>query len=282
MQILAAYLQGYNLLELKTENPLNEDHKTFISSIFSGITDPELTRDFTYKISFKSISQSSLNDNFSKMGIVFEGLKKTIMDSYEDFPDKDALTNNYIYAKDLERILDNLTLQVRRYLNLALSYSEFYDLLKLRTDIQIIYINTIFGSFERLGDLHTEIISNMINLIDMDEKISIFNDKDSPFIEYYANAYDIICTGLDAIYDPSVGMDVIRSKMSEPTWSLYKKGVLVELKNKIKDEIVNVTNPQSIRQLTILEGKLRAIPDIVSNICEFAYNMNSNAQTSFL
>jgi hypothetical protein len=50
----------------------------------------------------------------------------------------------------------------------------------------------------------------------------------------------------------------------------------------MKDIIYSLSHPQLIRHLTILEGKLRAISDTASNICEQTWNKDREILTQEL
>jgi hypothetical protein len=130
-----------------------------------------------------------------------------------------------------------------------------------------------------LGDLHREIIEREIKI---SEKNKNGLSSLKPFLTYYEHAYEVIQISEGAITDPNKGLEIIEGKLSKPKWSSYKGGILLKSKEAMKRFIEEVArahysqnNPALIRDLVILEGKLRAIPDICSNICELAHNVGT-------
>lgn len=266
---VSAYINGYDEVDFSFESPIpDETIKRLQSSIAYMRIEP--TSPTHYRMFFADLYQISLKDVFVEVKETFKELNSETQEIFKAVPHSPSVKKIIPYLKNLETRLDILTFQVRRYLNKALSYGGLYEKLGLQSDKDIIHLTSIFGFFERLGDLHKEIGEKV-------QKISVSgaNLDISSFLSYYNHAYETIPIAIEAQEDPWRGLEVIRGKVSE--WELYKGRILELDKENIKKIIYTQKDPALIRETVILEGKIGAIPDISSNICELVWNIHRDA-----
>jgi len=273
MKVVSAYLEGYDVVDMPIKSPLLKQIKEKLHKFVPGTVGEPTSDNRRYRLFFSELFYDlSLKKMFVDMKEIFNELNTRTRGSFEAFPDSAAIKNNELYAYEQEQRLDNITFYMRRQLNEVLSYAELYEKLGIKSEREAIHLSSIFGYFERLGDIHGEIIQRITKILKCNEIKAYPNLK--PFLLYYDHAYETIKTSFDAQDDPRKGLEVIRGKMSEEElWKDYRDGILLTDEEKVKEVIYSPNNPPSIiRHLTILEGKIQAIPGISSNICELAWN----------
>lgn len=266
MDIVSGYLRGFDGVEF----PETLISKEFIEHLYftiPGMKGPELTSQKKFRISFFPVYDVSLKENYSNLKVIIGELKNVAKDSFKAFPSIDEIIKNKIYAENLEHQLDMMTYHVRRYLNLALSYADVFEKTGLKSDEDAIYVTSIFGYFERLGDLHKEMVERI-------EKIANTEFSKSGNLVDFLNHYEFITKYIDdavnSLEEKEASLRVIREVMEKKTG----KGLLYEREEDLQKFIESLkTIPNIIRHMTILEGKLRAIPDTCANICEVVYNL---------
>ena len=266
MKAVSAYLNGYDSIDISLTSPVPDEiiKKLQLSIPYMKIefTSPKLHRMF-----FSELYEISLEKVFEDVGETFKELNNETRQIFKAFPNSNSMDKMIVYVKSLETKLDNLCFQLRRYLNKALSFGGLYENLKLKSDKDIIYLTGVFGFFERLGDLHLEIGKRIREISGKGTKLKL-----NSFLSYYNHSYDTIPIAIEAQENPWRGLEVIQGKFSE--WDSYKDRVLKLDKENVKNFIYAQKDPVVIRELVILEGKLGAIPDISSNICELAWDMH--------
>jgi len=278
MKIVSAYLDGFDLIELLTTSAIPDKAKNALIDILPGINVREKPSAKGYEIMFFDVYEISLKDMFGRIADIFRLLSEKTQEAFGAFPDVNSMENiRKTYIKEFERQLDHITYQVRRYLNKCMIYPELYEKLELGNDRDIIHLTSIFVYFERLGDLHEEISEHLCHISQSLKKADISNFKIRPFSEYYSGAVQTILRSIDAQSDAWIGLDIIDHKLRK--WSGH---VLGKCGDEIKKIIVSQKDPELIRELVVLEGKLRAIPDVSSNVCELAWNKDRNAMTRSL
>jgi phosphate uptake regulator len=299
MKIVSAYLQGYDELEVEMVFPpskqIAEDLRTYVSEHTVPNLIIEELDETHYKFAFTIPSEISLAEAIKEVKAIFHGLNKYVSESLESFPEFSKSTESYV--EKLERKLDGILYNVMRYLNKALSYVDIFEKVGLKDDRSIIHLNIAFNNLERLGDLHEEIIKRLGKMATLLGKMATLKPTVNlkPFLTYYKYAYETIPTAIDALEDARKGFEIIQGKISDPPWSSYKNGVLFEAEKAMEDIIHSLSSEAEkaekdiilsyfrlVRHLTVLEGKLRAIPDAASNICEQAWNKDREILTQEL
>jgi len=271
MKAVSAYLNGYDAVDISLTSPIPDTiNKQLQSSI--AYMNIEFTSPEHYRMFFSELYDMSLKDVFRDIGETFKELNDETQEIFKAFPNSSSIEKRMVYVKNLETKLDNLTFQLRRYLNKALSYGALYEKLGLQSDKDIIYLTSIFGFFERLGDLHLEIGERIQKISGKGKNLDL-----SSFLSFYNHAYETIPIAIEAQEDVWRGLEVIEGKLSG--WESYKGRILKQDKENVKRFLYAQKDPAIIRELVILEGKIGAIPDVSSNICELAWSIHREALT---
>jgi len=264
MKLVSAYFQGYDSIELVSSSVIPKETIEYINErTVPGIYGELSTDGLRYKIDVTTPFEIQIPKILDSTKLIFQGLYQGVTTCFKTFPKLDETSKKYV--SELERKLDNTLYHVIRYLNKALCYVDIFEKIGLKDDRSIIHLNSAFVYLERLGDLHRDIVKRL-------DKISKSNSilEIRPFHTYYKHAHETIQVAIDSLFDPPKGMELIKGKSTD--WSSYRKGALVKAEKRIKDTIYSQKDPKLIRELTILEGKLYAIPDTSVNICEQAWN----------
>lgn len=264
MKLVSAYFQGYDLIELISSSPIPKETIEYINEqTVPGIYGELSTDGLRYKIDVTTPFEIQIPKILDNTKLIFQELYQGTTTCFKTFPKLDETSKKYV--SDLERKLDNTLYHVIRYLNKALCYVDIFEKIGLKDDRSIIHLNSAFVYLERLGDLHKDIVKRL-------DKLSKLNGipEISPFQTYYEHAHETIQIAIDSLSDPPKGMKLIEGKSTN--WSSYREGALVKAEKGIKNIIYSQKDPKVIRELTILEGKLYAIPDTSVNICEQAWN----------
>lgn len=272
-KLISAYLHGYDRLRINI--PLTDEIKNNLYKILPGIN-IEILPNGVYEIIFSPAYEISLDKSLQDLEEIFNVFYEKTIESFEKVSDSSIIEQNKKFISELEKKTDRITFQVRRYLAKSFLYAELFEKLGLKDEMDTLYITNIYGYYERMADLHREIHERLEKISKLKVPINL-----ESFSKYYSYAYDIVQVSFRSFNDPEKGLEIIKSKRRG--WESYKNGALVEsvkeIKKTIRDilEIENVdedTKIKIVRYLVILEGKLRAIPDTSSNICELNYNRN--------
>lgn len=264
MKIVSAYLKGYNKARILSKVPLEDEIINKICAFVPGAVGVRVGVD-KGELFFTELPYDQPVENL--IDIVketFREFKKDINNCFSVFPSKESIEGILKSIKYKEGKLD----QILYYLKRALAKPDSYGRLGIEIgDIAI--LDSLFSNIERIGDLHEKITKRILKI----SKEGYKNINLMCFLEFYNIASEILFTAIDALKNPERGLEVIKGKRSKG-WISYKGGIMKEKKEAMKDYIKSLEKEDStlIRHLTILEGKLRAIPLVASNICEFAYN----------
>jgi phosphate uptake regulator len=268
MDVVTSYLRGFDGVEFP-ETSVSKEFIQYLYFTIPGMKGPELTPQKNFRISFFPVYDVSLKENYSNLKTIINELKNVTKDAFKAFPSLTEINKSKIYVENLEHQLDMMTYHVRKYLNLALSYADIFERTELKSDEDVIYVTSLFGYFERLGDLHKEVVERI-------EKIANTEFSKHGNLTKFLSHYELTTKYIDDTIN-SLGenrassLKVIREVMEKKA----KKGLLYQREEELQKFIESLnTTPNIIRHLTILEGKLRAIPDICANICEVVYNLS--------
>lgn len=273
IKLISYYINGYDTVDLEIPFLPKETEYMLYEKISSVVSrSPE----GGYRITFPDVYELSLKKNLEELRKLFNALYEKTVDSFNNISNLQVVKENKEFVSDLENESDRITFQVRRYLAKTYQFAELFEKLGLKNERDVLYITNIYGYYERLADLHKEIHERL-------EKISKLNTPVNlkAFSDYYTHAYKTIDVAINSFDQPDRGLEIIRGKRSN--WEKYQDGILVKLEEEMKKSIEEVFNSENIaeknkiklvRYLIILEGKLRAIPDVASNICELSYNRN--------
>ena len=99
--------------------------------------------------------------------------------------------------------------------------------------------------------------------------------KLDPFLKYYEECYQIFNHTLINFESKKFRLDIIKRKLAK-----WKGEPLEELSENVTNFILEIKDAKLIRHLTILEGKIQAIPDLTSNICENIENILAKVEAS--
>lgn len=274
MKIVSAYLDGYDVVQLSDTAPIGENMKRTLLDVLPGISFREKVLAKKYEIMFSDIYEISLKDTFGRIKEIYSQLGQRSQEAFGVFPDAESVKN--IMESNisiLERELDYTAFQLRRYLNKCLIYPEFYEKLELASDRDIIHLTSIFCYFERLGDLHEEIVEQLFDISQLLNRTDKSDFRIDPFLPYYVEAHKTILKSVDAQSDAWKGLEIINHKSRK-----WKDHILNRYQEEVKNLIFAQKDPKFVRELVILEGKIRAMPDLSSNICELAWNKDRNAR----
>jgi phosphate uptake regulator len=158
MKVVSAYLQGYDLVRLRSSSLFSEDVIEYLREETVPDLIGELSPDgLSYEIMFVIRRGISIPEILDEVKNVFQRLKKYTSKSFEIFPKIEYKQNISV----LEKETDNIFYHVMRYLNKALLYADIFKKTDLKDDRAIIHLQTAFTYLERLGDLHKEIIDQL-------------------------------------------------------------------------------------------------------------------------
>jgi phosphate uptake regulator len=257
MKVVSAYLQGYDLVRLRSSSLFSEDVIEYLREKTVPDLIGELSLDgLSYEIMFATPLGIPIPEILDEVKNVFQQLKEYTSKSFEIFPKIEYKQNISV----LEKETDKIYYRVMRYLNKALLYADIFKKTDLKDDRAIIHLQTAFTYLERLGDLHKEIIDQLEEISNLQPNLNL-----EPFLTYFNHASQTIPIAIDALIDARKGTQIIQEKLSD--WPSYK-----EEKDKIASFICSQDDSRLVRKLSNLEGKLYAIPDLASNICEQAWN----------
>jgi phosphate uptake regulator len=257
MKVVSAYLQGYDLVRLRSSSLFSKD----VIEYLREKTVPDLTGrlspdGLSYEVTFATRLGISIPEILDEVKNVFQQLKEYTSKSFEIFPKIEYEQNISV----LEKETDNIFYHVMRYLNKALLYADIFEKTDLKDDRTIIHLQTAFIYLERLGDLHKEMVDQLKEISNLQPNLNL-----EPFLTYFNHASQTIPIAIDALIDARKGTQIIQEKLSD--WPSYQ-----EEKDKIASFICSQDDSRLVRELSSLEGKLYAIPDLASNICEQAWN----------
>jgi phosphate uptake regulator len=271
MGIVTAFLQGYDVIYLTLRDLEDQTNiEAELSSYIEGTIVEKISKN-RFKLEFPqqySLSIDTILD--STVRECFEGLYATLYESLSAFPEeRDVVRNQKVSAEKYEKTLDRVTYYFKRDTNLAFSYPQTSLRLKIEDLTDLIHYLTIISNFERASDIHYE----SVKLLETMLKEEIQWPKIDLFRDLYQEAFEIFVDGIESYRNPRRRFAVIEGKLSG--WSNYKG--YIEKSKQVEEWIVRNENElpsRAIRYLTILEGKIKAIPDIASNISEAFYDMD--------
>lgn len=271
MKIVTAYLQGFDAIDLTIRGPGDfAQIEREIGEYIPGTKVEKISNEQFRLILPKEYNRidevinSMIRDLFSKLhDILSISLREFNQNRY-------MIQNRYEEAKKYERELDKMTYVLKHNLYLAISYPELCLRLNITDPKDFIHYSSIISYFERAADLH---LDAMQRLKKMSEKKEISWPELEPFRNCYEEAYKILEDAIKGYKDRERRLTVIEGKMGR--WeNVYKDfyDTSEEIKKWIKEK--SDIPPEAVRDLTILEGKIKAIPYIAANICEALYNMD--------
>ena len=264
MNVISAYLQGYDIIELTSETPFSDDTITFLNKRTIPGFYGELSSDRKcYRLIVTTLFEVEIPNLFNEIKSIIHQLSDYLQEYFKSFPRMNEIDKKCI--NDLEHRLDEMNFHFMRFLNKSLSYADIFEKVGLEDDRSIIHLNSAFLYIERLGDLYTDIVKRLDKISKLKPSANL-----ESFQTYYQHASEVLLTALNSLTDPYKGVEIIEGKASK--WKTYKDGVLIDAEKNIKQTIYSESDPKVIREMTILEGKLYAIPDISSNICEQLWN----------
>jgi phosphate uptake regulator len=271
-KVVNAYLNGYDIVDIQSTSPLSKELINLMQEAVPGVEILLTPNSLRHRVEFSGEYELPVKESFRFLTDLFKKFHETVARALGDFPDTTNLAQSYLEVCNYEKETDNVLYGFKRQLKKAMSHAGLYEKMGLQSDKDIIELHGILTYYERLGDLHREIIEREIKI---SEKNKSGLPSLKPFLTYYEHAYEVIQISEEAVTDPDKGLGIIEGKLSKPKWSSYKGGILLKSKEAMKRFIYSQNNPAFIRDLVILEGKLMAIPDICSNICELAHNMGT-------
>jgi hypothetical protein len=274
MKIDSAYIDGYDFIEVPVNNELlrklnlkREEFKEKIQSFIPAMCIASDSSTYVLEVHDEFYSLNYIFEEKIKKGL--RELSKGVKNSLRFFPKKEEIEDNETYVKELEREIDYTLFRIRRAFNKALESADLCERLGIKNDKDIISLYTIFTYYERITDLHSEVISMLKEML---------NQKDAPglkldaFLKVYDRVYETVETSLEALKDAQKALELILKKEK------LENGEFPEERKEVEEFIEKQDNkPLLVRDLTILEGKILAIPYLSINICELAYNMNRAA-----
>ncbi|MGC9014960.1 MAG: hypothetical protein ACP5KW_11345 [Thermoproteota archaeon] len=280
MKIVSAYMDGYDLIRVPASEDflrkLNLNREEYLRKIQSFIPNVicRLSNDSSAYILNVHEEIYPIDKIFEEIKEILEELKKRVVSSIESFPNsptviEEKIGKNETYIKEQERKIDYITFLTRRVLNKALESAEVCERLEIKNDKDIIPFYTILTYYERISDLHLEIVYRLRKMLGR-AKSDASNLNLEAFRSLYEKAYNTVETSLKAVKDAREGLGLILEK--ENLQNKFSKD-----KKDIKDLIEKQNNKLLIRDLVILEGKILAIPYLSVNICELAFNKDKAA-----
>jgi len=266
MKIVSAFLKGYDRVKMFFNRHVTQEEVNKLCEFVPGALGKRVGANEGEIFFTERVYEAPLGEILVDVRRVFQELSEDVLDAFRAFPDR----NNIVEIKnrrlnEKEKRLDEILFYIRRVSSNPLVYE------KIGVSIEeVTILSPLFSNIERLGDLHKEIVERLEKIANIVDRLLDLEDF-SCFLDYYKLAYETIITSIDSVENPEKGLEIIRGKLSR--WVSYRDGALIKAKERMKEYIFSQRDPEIIRHLTILEGKERAIPDIASNICEFAYNM---------
>jgi hypothetical protein len=268
MEIVSAYIAGYDevyLEDLEESREIENKISKSLDEISYLIAKKEFTPTGLFKIEFYEYT-SSITSLQKEVENVFDSMTKKTSEIFSNNLSIEEFKRHSEQIKRLEQRLDEVTIYLKRNLNKALKYVDEFEKLNLKKDSDIMHLIGIYTYYERLGDLHKEILERY-------EEAQSYEFDVKPFRDYYTLVSRMILETFEGFKNYENTLKIIRGRREHEKWSSYENGKLIEAKTKMKEYILSLDEPALIRHLTIMEGKLRAIPDLCSNICELIYNM---------